>query len=742
MLRTARAPVAVLLLGAAALLIPPEMKDLLTFILDGHVAGFAVALVTLGFSAWFWSRAVLSARFGIADGAWKGASGREFAARAKDRGVDPSAVIWVPRLVLCAAFALGIALFALNGAWWQCGEAALLGAALLLFTIIRPARRPDADPEPAPRLAVQSWRQRFPARFWILLNRAPIGRWFAILFLALGALPLLAGLVEAFVVTTNLPVMLAGVFPGPGIALFLMGLSIGPLTVATFLADGWTMAWTRIGLHRPPALTALFLYVFVVVPGLCNIHTVRTAETVRPPFAGQDLYARKDNLADIFQTWADACGPKDKTAPLRPVIVAISGGATRAGLWGAAVIDRVLRAQTENGPHLFAISSVSGGSLGAAAAASMLAQTPTPCLAPALFPSGEPGKAPPPARALAGDALGPLLAGWLVADIPRSFFDPLAELSRWITNTRANGGDSAEALEHGFEQLWHQAEPTYPRWNKPFLSLFYGDTQGAHFRPGMIIWIANGTDASTGNRVLTTPIRAPNNDGDTNKSQWPFRGARDLHTLMGADVAVSTAINNTARFPYLEPFGQMLRQGHRNTSSGALIDGGYFENEGLQTALDLAGALTKLGNRTVQPIIIEATGDSDPDAHPKDVMTCYQASDGPWIPGSSNTLQQLLAPVEGLYHVRGGHSAVLLRQARDNFCPSKAPEQFIHFYLPVNDDHVSVPLNWVLSNPMTDFIWTNAFTDHQVCNATQLASLAITMGKSPPSAGLPKCPLQ
>jgi hypothetical protein len=34
-------------------------------------------------------------------------------------------------------------------------------------------------------------------------------------------------------------------------------------------------------------------------------------------------------------------------------------------------------------------------------------------------------------------------------------------------------------------------------------------------------------------------------------------------------------------------------------------------------------------------------------------------------------LQQILAPLIGLYHVRGGHSAVLLRQAHDQFCGSR-----------------------------------------------------------------------
>jgi len=55
---------------------------------------------------------------------------------------------------------------------------------------------------------------------------------------------------------------------------------------------------------------------------------------------------------------------------------------------------------------------------------------------------------------------------------------------------------------------------------------------------------------------------------------------------MGGDVSIATAINNTARFSYLEPFGEMLSITQKR--AGSLVDGGYFENEGLQTALELA----------------------------------------------------------------------------------------------------------------------------------------------------------
>jgi hypothetical protein len=236
----------------------------------------------------------------------------------------------------------------------------------------------------------------------------------------------------------------------------------------------------------------------------------------------------------------------------------------------------------------------------------------------------------------------------------------------------------------------------------------------------MPLWFANGTDATTGNRVITAPILAP--DKPASGSPWPFRGARDFHTLMSADVSIATAINSTARFPYLEPFGEMLPLNGKK-QAGSLVDGGYFENEGLQTALDLAewlAAQSEALGRPVRPIIVQATGDSEADVHAADVMTCKQPSDGAFIPDDKHSAWQILAPLMGLYHVRGGHSAVLLRQTHDQFCGARA--RFVHFYLPADEKGRPIPLNWVLSNGAAGSIW-QAFTDRQVANAAELQRL-------------------
>jgi hypothetical protein len=206
-----------------------------------------------------------------------------------------------------------------------------------------------------------------------------------------------------------------------------------------------------------------------------------------------------------------------------------------------------------------------------------------------------------------------------------------------VTGGRPNGGDSAEAIERAFEDLWSPARQkpeasAAVRWNQPFPSHFYADRAGS-YRKEMPLWFANGTDATTGDRVITTPIAAP--EGRASPSPWPFRGARDFHLLMGGDVPSRPRSTNTARFPYLEPFGEMLSVAQKR--AGSLVDGGYFENEGLQTALELAEWLSAQSTRDqpVLPIIVQATGDREADVTRTEVMTCDTASDGAFIPDES-----------------------------------------------------------------------------------------------------------
>ena len=75
----------------------------------------------------------------------------------------------------------------------------------------------------------------------------------------------------------------------------------------------------------------------------------------------------------------------------------------------------------------------------------------------------------------------------------------------------------------------------------------------------------------------------------------------------------------------------------------------------------------------------------------------------------------------------GRHSAVLLRQAYDQFCGTRR-RRFVHFYLPA-DNGVPIPLNWLLSDSTARFIWA-AFTDRQVWNGIELERLGSALAST------------
>jgi hypothetical protein len=219
--------------------------------------------------------------------------------------------------------------------------------------------------------------------------------------------------------------------------------------------------------------------------------------------------------------------------------------------------------------------------------------------------------------------------------------------------------------------------------------------------------------------------------------------------MLRADVPISTAINNSARFPFLDPSGEIdprptfsiaspLDQISPDGMRRDIIDGGYFDNSGLQTALDLARWLHEQGPaalgqpaRAIDPIIVLA--DADGDVLPAErVVRCEAATDDPDPLRPTPRPLQALVPFDGILAQRGAHAAILINEARTDYCADATPpvyrcdapsglpvrcttatgagQRFFHFYLPANGNR-PIPLNWVLSDTMARFIWNEAMKE-------------------------------
>jgi hypothetical protein len=512
-------------------------------------------------------------------------------------------------------------------------------------------------------------------------------------------------------------------FPGPSAAIIGLALVIGPLTALIVVMDGLRIETTilgrRVGLTRPPVISTMLIWM-TLAPLVFSLHTIRVLPAAHRIMA---VDARQ-SLDDFFDAWVKAC-VKVPNQPIRPIVVAISGGASRAGIWGARVLGAVEGADGHDNAAIFAVSSVSGGSLGAAAYMAVKRAAALPC---STAPDGHPSITQHLARLnihyLGGDALAPLLAGSLLNDTPRALFSPIEALIRSAIGAQPRGGDRAEALERAFERLWlidldeaGMGNMGMPTFSDPFLSLFY---ENGAVRPGMPVWIINGTDVTSGGRMLTEPF------GTQIGMPWPFYATIDLLGLLGADVAISTAINNGARFPYLEPSGEVVSVNDppRQLHAGApeLLDGGMFDNQGLVTALELAEWLQgkTVHGQPVEPIIVQASANADIGvAIANSVVRCPDAPiDVPTDPPPSPRTLQLLAPIMGVYNVRAAHTALLLRHVRDEFC-SGGRRAFFHFYLFSEPDR-DIPLNWMLSAPAVAAIQAQLDSPG---NATELACL-------------------
>src|ERR1051325_2904992 len=109
MLHIARAPLGALVLVALGVLVPPQTRDMLAGLsADGTRelwSGFAfhLSLWILGVTAWYWSRAVLSAWFGVA-----GAAAARQAVAGVNGAAGPGAFDWVPRLLFLAVPGIGV----------------------------------------------------------------------------------------------------------------------------------------------------------------------------------------------------------------------------------------------------------------------------------------------------------------------------------------------------------------------------------------------------------------------------------------------------------------------------------------------------------------------------------------------------------------------------------------------------------------------------------------------------------
>ncbi|MBV8370197.1 MAG: hypothetical protein JO036_14915 [Candidatus Eremiobacteraeota bacterium] len=261
--------------------------------------------------------------------------------------------------------------------------------------------------------------------------------------------------------------------------------------------------------------------------------------------------------------------------PLR--IVAAEGGGLRAAFWTAEIFAQLDKHTTPPLPKfsstVFAVSSISGGSLGTLAyfAGTKLAENNPKCNPDCFLPAY-----------LGDDHLSPVMAGLVFGNA-----------FQWLWPWSIPQLDRAKAFEANMSQRWI-ADLGCEDGTNVFEARFPTDM------PEFPVLLMNSTNVETGKRFILGTVAKPSDRRQDNTrgvigidTYWAF----DDQSLRLKSLPARTAVTLSASFPLVTPAGTAYEHdsgGNRGRLWGRLVDGGYFDGTGLVTAYDIANEVRAL----------------------------------------------------------------------------------------------------------------------------------------------------
>jgi hypothetical protein len=500
------------------------------------------------------------------------------------------------------------------------------------------------------------------------------------------ALPTSTKLFVAAMTLLNVTLFLLSIFAAPA-----AGAWLGPAVVLMLAAGIWVGASSFFlafpgERYRIPVTGLLFVVMLVFVyapkipalfggPGDFDNHRVRMLAAL--PMTGDPKRDERADLFAAFEAWrAQApCLNYAKEPCRRPmVLVAAQGGASRSAYWVATVLGALEDAVPKFPFHraVFAISSVSGGSLGAAVYQRLVARRRSG-VNPLCHGADGDRFSVCGQRVLRQDFLGPDFFSMFNADL----------LQRLLPGDVMP--DRAEALERAWERAWRNNVGS-----NDFAEAFHIRSKAELDEKDRHDWLPvlflNGASVKTGRRIVTADIAVEPKcrSSDLLDTGAELPSAVDFFCLTRRQIRLSTAVHNSARFPYISPAGTLWAvdsEGH-TWKADKIVDGGYVEAQGATTLNDLLEALDAGWQRagykgrwddTVMPIVISIQNDP-PEGEPDcayaragdvvclvDAMTKTVGEEASTMGFGMQIANDLLAPPIGLADSRSGRGAYAAR---------------------------------------------------------------------------------
>jgi hypothetical protein len=429
-----------------------------------------------------------------------------------------------------------------------------------------------------------------------------------------------------------------GQFAGPVVVLLVS--MFGLVAIFTPLA-----MWNR---RRGFPIVAVIIAITILLNRAFDVHAIRLIDedSVEADMISPSV-ARRPTVSEAATKWYETVAQREGgEIPL--ILVSTAGGGIRAAYWTATVLGFLQDSVPGFSNHLFAISGVSGGALGAAVFRAALTHADA-------NPQRLEGKFEQSLqKVLEDDFLAPPLAAMLTRDL-----FPFLRLP-----------DRAAALEEAWEHSWNRAFSNDDRFSKPFLALWPNNIN----RPWPAI-LLNGSVVATGERIVVSNLQLPQES----------MLALDALAYSGRDVRVSTAVNYSARFPYIGPAGVIESIKPRGVRFANLhvVDGGYFENNGAATTFELldlvmkaiAAAYGEAAASRIKPYVIQIT--SDPALDPRMSDPKYRLSENAEGARAPELFYQALAPFRTMYNTRQAHALQTFKLLR-SFVEESHEGKFIH----------------------------------------------------------------
>ena len=411
-------------------------------------------------------------------------------------------------------------------------------------------------------------------------------------------------------------------------------------------------------------------------------------------------------LAAHFAAWQAELPKERKDNPV--FFVAAAGGGLRAAYWTAHVLAAADDATCgEFGRHVYAYSGVSGGSLGIAAylAQRQVWQQKT------ADERCQRGRTDEMRRMLNRDFLAPVAGSLLFAEMTQRF-SPYTYLE----------DDRGSTLARSWARAWDDVFPKAPgSFDRAFLQQFAALAPGDSALPVRPAVFLNATSVESGQRAVAMNVRAR------------ISGALDVFRPVGGvnlkthGLTVREAVLNSARFTYVSPAGTVL--GCKKADAGGqcpeenvfiwgrVVDGGYFENSGIATLMDLIDTMKPqdgaagpgLRKAQIQVIVIDNAADNQPVCRQRGAADAGEEPDQAQLPANVPALSGITAPLEAFLKVREARAGQEVRRARaayrcrsqlidwDLFAPRGDSQQVQKAERQAEDARHEPALGWFLS---------------------------------------------